>query len=606
MARSDEVKIECPICNTGKAPDDAATQHWVTMTSCGHMYHEACIAKWIPLDANAQKCIYKCPDRHISFPANPNSRRRIPVPMLRLFIPENGNPPSSDAIEASQSQFYEKTRGPNKGKERAVVEEEDEEVDQGDDMEEDEGESARADESELERLRRELRETRNAVRDQRTELNDLKTDYDALQVHARALEGSIDEREVRITALQAEVAEHVEPEQLREQIADLEEALQDANADAEEERERLARTIARGEAQRARMKTRYELLDGDYREAAIKRDEYKKRLEEVSESGQRIKALRDEMDRKDREILQFKGQVDKANKERDDRTTRAHKLIGDAQDEARRLERDLEDERRRSKAAQGGNAEFKAKNEKLRKKLKEWKAKKGTVVDDDEESEAEDDLYAAPAPPVAGPSTTTSRSFGRTSSRTFARTTSSRSRASPSPSFFFDDDPAPQPAFTVNNNSRLLGSPSKHKRSRSVMDEDAYDISAGPPKAGDEESQALPTQEEEAEDDDSDIEFFEPISSTASHQAPLTSHPSLANTRTLPSSATTSSTYATGPKRPAPFSTLASTTQSTSAWGGNKKPALSQSKADKHLPVLWQGTLDFGPKSRKKALRKLK
>ncbi|BGP15949.1 hypothetical protein JCM10213_003620 [Rhodosporidiobolus nylandii] len=549
MPSSSRIRFECAICLHAGGTEDA----WAAPTSCGHIFHEECLKQCKSPQPGISICPFRCPDRQVTFlrpDRTTRSHRIANLPLLRLYLPENQNPPSSDALEASQAQFYEPAQRPPK----EVPSAEDEE----DDIEDDEADSG--EEDEVTRLRNELREALNKIR----ELNNVRGDYDVLARTAEGLEQRLAQRDAEVGALQAQIADYVRPEQALERIAELERKLKRTRADLRAEEETRER-----EGTRAR--TEYSLLEGDFGELKIKYKELERRLEIAGESGQtQIKELSAEVDKKDRQILRLEGEVDKANLDRQNTEVRATKLIEQATAENKRLQQQLEEEKRTARIASGANVDLRRKNAKLKERLT-----KKAIIDDDEADE--DGLYnpGAASPPPAGPSKPTSRLFARTSSR---------SRISPSPfSVFDDDDDVPGPAFKVNNNSRLLASPTKRKRVRSVMDDDAYDVSNG----------SIETPAQEGDDDDSDLEILEP---QPKGKAPLSSRPSLANARPL-SSALSSSSFST-------FASMASSAPSQCAGGwGVKKPALSQSKADKHLPSLAHGTLDFGPKNKKK-LRK--
>ncbi|GAA5849458.1 hypothetical protein JCM8547_000458 [Rhodosporidiobolus lusitaniae] len=580
MARSSSssVKIQCSICYDGQPPEDATEKGWVAITSCGHMVHEYCLKRWDDSKQKIELCPFGCTDRDVT--CRPDRRdglvtkHRMSLPLLRLFLPEPGaGAPSSDAIAASQLQFFARSEGPVRASSRTLELEDDEIEDEEDDAE---------GESEVERLRRELRVTRQNTRDQHVELESLR---------ARLANSEPD-----LAALDTQEAEISRVEELEIEIAELQALLGRAEKE-KEEAEKAAREAT----------TKAGLLEGDLHEARIKWREERTRLQKqlsiADTSGEvEIKRLEERIKAEENKVMHAAGRVDFANEEckiaekeaerikrlldderkRHQQDTKRHQQ--DTKVERERLQQLVEAAQARAKQLEGANREYQLKNKKLKDKL----AKKGTIFDD--EDVEPDNLPPAPAPPAARPF----------APRTFGRTASSRSRASPSPAMFDgDDDSTSLPAFKVNNNSRLLASPTKRKRERSVMDDDAYDVSDRSAELKQLSGRRPRLVENEEQDVDSDLEVLEPTfpvnkgkgkaSSTSSATLqPLSSRPSLTNSLLPPFSSS--------------LQPLVSSSSTSSS--GTKRPALSQSKADKYLPSFQQGTLEFGQKKKPKVTRK--
>ncbi|GAA5903765.1 hypothetical protein JCM6882_003411 [Rhodosporidiobolus microsporus] len=654
-------KLECAICLDSAPPEGSGDQPWVAVTSCGHVFHSICLSGWKPT-GNASQCVFRCAERNVTYPRAAGSRSRVPLPVLPLYIAVAGNNPTSEGdFEASQAQFA----GPDVVEDDPIV---DDEVDSSD---EEDG-AAREGESELDRLRRELRETRNTVREQRGELCDLKRAHDTLQQQAGQLEFDVGEKNEEIAALQAQLGDIITPEAATRRIEDLEEQVERLREALEVERDAAEEQAEEAETRLERLEHDHGLIQGDWNEARIKWSEERTRLRDALDragagGAEKIKALEEKVEELDNAILHLKGKLDRADDERNtllERIDVADSLVEKAKQAARERvkqaqqeteafratsQKQLDEQKRRIRALEGGRAEYVAKNKKLSHKLDKLKAKKGFVPgdDDEEEDDPSAQLDAPPSPAKASTSfkrTTSSTSATAGPSRLFGRTASrSRLSASPFPSPFDggddddDDDDMYGPPLVVNNNSTLLASPSKRKRQRSVMDEDAWEVSAegaaelGVGAGGGDENRAGGARgggrlvdDDDDDEEDSDIEIVEPptkgkgkerASTSTSSSRPFASHSRLGNTLPFSSTAPTS----TASTRSSAFPTLFSSTSTSSAsqpiasggWGAAaaKKPALSQQKTDKYLPAFAGGgskqkTLEFGQKKRPKVGKK--
>ncbi|GAA6027553.1 hypothetical protein JCM8097_007919 [Rhodosporidiobolus ruineniae] len=541
-------------------------------------------------------------------------RDRILVPTVRLFFSsKTGAALGSDALEPSQSQFPYGQDAEND--------------DDPDEIEEDEGDVL------VSQLRAELRETRNTVREQRSELALLRQD-------AAALEQQVEDRNEEILELRAELSEVVTPEgaaalqaeveKLRKRVAKRDRRIAQLEAEKEKTVEEAKQKV---ESAAGIAKLEYDSLENDYHEYSIKSREeigrLRRELETTGEGGKKlISSLEARVDEQRSLVLKAMARADRAEDEKLAILKEKEQAVGEARDKIVNLQNQLEREHREVGRLRGANTTFERRYKKAQRQLNSLANRRGTVVEasDDEQS----DRDSAPPPAQVGPS----------SSRTFARTASSRSDALP-----FDDadldsllglSPSKAKAGPrVNNNSTLLGgSPRKMKRMRSVMDE-AYEVS------GEVEMEDLPPAvkqevEEEDEDDDrepdtetdgegsSDLEIVEPAASapSASRSRPFGSRPDLANRAS--SSSTSSSFFSSS--APAPFHTLTASSSSSLAstskpafassggFGSKPKPALSQSRADKYIPGFLiggsqggkggQGTLELGQKKRPKVGRK--
>jgi len=191
-----------------------------------------------------------------------------------------------------------------------------------------------------------------------------------------------------------------------------------------------------------------------------------------------------------------------------------------------------------------------------------------------------------------------------------ASSTLSRSRTSLTP-----DDPAS--AFRINNNSRLLASPTERSRRRTPFDETCdVSLETDPVEDADADAADVDREDDELEyadvdmahdndgdddevenrpphvelDSDSDIEIVEPVPSkyfsSSAPARPFGARNSVftaAADRCSPPRSMSGST--SGKKRAFGLTTLAegSSASASSSWA-SKKPALSQSRADKYLP----------------------
>ncbi|GAA6007862.1 hypothetical protein JCM10207_004904 [Rhodosporidiobolus poonsookiae] len=571
------MRLECSICASQSAPEDAADKGWVAMASCGHMYHRACIEKWQPKGGatDESRCIYRCKSRDVKWKVPGRYNKRQSLEFIPLFLP-NGAAPSSDALEESQSQFEAVARRLSRGNQPAAPEEEEEEIEDADEPAQDGG-------SEVEQLRAALREARNEVRDQRQRHETERAELEQFRLQAQHLEQQVDQLGDRNAALQEQLNDRDEEDDF---VAELEQQV--ANHDFE---------MATLEARYNHLKQKHNNLDSDFREAKIKWSEETRRLKEqlgvAGESGQdKIRELEQVIEEKDRELMHQQAKVDLAEKAQDDAAkllekarAATQKTVSEMDRQSKHFETKQNELKVQIKGLQGAALLAKKKIDRLKKQLG---TKKGVVAgdDDDEDGDVPADL----------PNKT---------SRPFARTTSSRSRTSPSPGFFLDDDD-PAPLFKVNNNSALL-SPKKHARTKSVMDHDAYDISAGSLDADNK-----PTMDEL--DDDSDLEIVEPSDFKGKGRAasnslrPLSSRPSLTNA--FPSSslsAFSSSAPVRGEKRSADAflpSLFSSSATSANAFGPSKKPTLEKHRSDAYLPRLSEGLTSVGQKNKPKIGKK--
>ncbi|GAA5825602.1 hypothetical protein JCM11251_000305 [Rhodosporidiobolus azoricus] len=648
MPRSSAANLECAICLDSRAPDEAKEKGWVAITSCGHVFHTDCLARYrypAPRSSNDpqfSRCPNRCPDRGVAYPRSLNSHRdsRIPMPVLPLFPNVASDDPSSEGdFEASQALFAP-----------PALDDDDPIVDEDEAAAEE-----REGEGEVERLKRELRETRNTVREQRAELERLSADHDTLRQQASTLETTIAERNEVIEELQEQLDEVVTPKDALERVEQLELELKELRVQQKEARTTLKK-----------LQLKYTSVKGDWHKDCMEWEKERGKLtQELAQAGEsgadKIKVLEEMLADRKKQIEHLQKAAQDAEGERlklEALLKGAKELVQEEQQKAQEKvlkaretsQKQVDDQKRRIRALEGGLAEYKVKNKKLHHKVSKLKAKKSLVPDDENEDDDNDDDYLiAAAPPSPAKATASSRRFARSASatsttgRAFLRTTS-RSRNSPSPFNFaagYSDDDLYGPVPVVNNNSTLLASPSKRKRQRSVMDEHAWDVSAERGGQGaldqgagavDEEmaeemdTEEEPDTEEEAAEEagngeqDSDIEIIEPARAKGkgTERACTSSFGPLTSSSHVNAFPPTSSAP---PGRSTAFTTLSgySTTSSAFAsqpiaggWGASgRKPVLAELKTDKHLPPFLRGagggkqaTLDFAPKKKPKIGRK--
>ncbi|GAA5855683.1 hypothetical protein JCM9279_003302 [Rhodotorula babjevae] len=347
-----------------------------------------------------------------------------------------------------------------------------------------------------------------------------------------------------------------------------------------------------------------------YHEAKIKWQEEVRRLKQQlnasGESGEEvIRQLGQEIEAKEREILHLKAaqegreqRADEACKKAADAAQRARNESLAAQAEAKRsveaaMDHAAQEVRLRKRVDLANKAALE-KIKKLKAKNKDRQTKRGVLAPDSDDDDDDDNDNAF---------------LPLNASITLSHT---RSRASLTP-----DDPSS--AFRINNKSRLLASPAKRSaHSRTPFDE-AGDVSleTDPVEDADADAEAHPEDDEleyadvdMAQDDDdevenrppqvdldsdSDIEIVEPVpskyfSSSAPVARPLgarNSAPAAAVDLFSPPRSGSGSASTSGKKRAFGLTTLAEGSSSSSAasssWA-SKKPALSQSRADKYLP----------------------
>ncbi|GAA6053055.1 hypothetical protein JCM3770_000362 [Rhodotorula araucariae] len=326
-----------------------------------------------------------------------------------------------------------------------------------------------------------------------------------------------------------------------------------------------------------------------------------KKLEESGASGEElIRQLGAEIDEKDRQILLINGRIDgaeyaaeKALKEKAVALDQARREVAQAkaaaQNEVNAAQQKCSVEYDARRRVERANEVMRRKLTKYRTKLQDAQMKRGILQTESDNDD--DDDASAEQNPAALTSTTPSRT---------------RPRASLSP------DPAEYAAFRVNNNSRLLASPTKRARARTAKDacevdkKDADDDleSVDEPfvlKADDSAENQPPI----ALDSDSDVEIVEssyfcrPAASTSASSA---ARP-LATRRTGASNVPPSSAAGAGlrpsTKRAFGLTTLADGTRLA---GGSaaKKPARALARSDKYLPDFASGLAGTGPKHRLK------
>ncbi|BGP39746.1 hypothetical protein JCM10450v2_003716 [Rhodotorula kratochvilovae] len=354
---------------------------------------------------------------------------------------------------------------------------------------------------------------------------------------------------------------------------------------------------------------RFHELQNEINEANVRWRQEKRRLEEKvrtsGASGQEIiRQLEAEISEKDREILLIKGKIDgaeylaeKALEEKANALEQARREVAKAkaaaQDQIAAAQQQCSAEHEARRRIERANEVMRRKLTRYKIKLRDAQTKRGILA-----TESDDEDEDAPAPDPAAPTASTSTTLSRT-----------RSRVSTSP------DPAASAAFRINNNSRLLASPTKRAHARTAMD--ACDVSReeGIEEESDDDLEyvdepIVPKEEEEEQadaenrppvtlDSDSDIEIVESSyfrrPAASAPVRPLGARSSASNV--LPSSS--SAGAAAGKKRAFGLTTLADGSGSAGGWVA-KKPALSQAKSDKYLPDFASGLAGTGPKHRVK------
>ncbi|TNY23447.1 hypothetical protein DMC30DRAFT_21007 [Rhodotorula diobovata] len=357
-------------------------------------------------------------------------------------------------------------------------------------------------------------------------------------------------------------------------------------------------------------------LVNDHHEARIKWEEEMRRLKDKlrtsGASGEEvIRQLGQEIDEKDHEIFLLKAaqdghklRADAACKAADEIAAKARQESLAVQAEAQqriKVEKDKAAEdhdirKRFERAHQDTLQRYK----KLKKKLKDLQTKRGILATD-----SDDDAVSAPQ-----------------ASTSAATVSHKRSRTSLSP------DQAGPAAFRINNNSRLLASPTKRAHSRTPVDPCDISLETDPVEYADADDDDdleyvdAPRLIEEAEEegvqhrgdevenrppvglesDSSDVEivessFFARPASSSAPARPLAARGSAVNA--FPTASASSSK-----KRAFGLTTLVEGSSRASSSSGSgwapKKPALSQARSDKYLPdfASSRAAATTGPKHR--------
>ncbi|GJN89073.1 hypothetical protein Rhopal_002047-T1 [Rhodotorula paludigena] len=599
---------ECRVCFSSKpyAPGKGPEPDWVAVTSCGHVFHNACLQQWYAVSDYNVGCPNRCTLRNVKQDKKPGSRFTEPLPLLRLYIqPAADGAPSSDAPGGDDEKARVKKDVKGKGKARMVVED-DEDDDIADADEESEtssidGGAAAGPSDEASRLRRQWAAAMDTVRQQRAKISELQRDLDGAraEVEADALDylgqpycerctadNSDDEglgqmsRKEQIEVLKHELAElratsvsKVQYDLVTHKLGQLEERCKDAEQWSTE-------------------------LENDFRTAQIEWQQIEKALrDQIEASGEdgraTIKALQHRIRDKDRENLKINGKIDGLEKKVQDaeqladiRVAKARQDAAAAQADARTqiasAQTQLQQELNVRKRFERANAVLRAQNKKLKAQRQELQAKRGIIASD---SEPEEPKIASPPPAGASAKSPLARQRSRNSHSPFG-------------------EPANPPPFRINTNSLLLASPSKKRHVRTPMDDcnvsyeepavadGALDESdddleyVDDPRDGDENvapsGPADAAPRDRLDDSSSDIEVVE-----SSYFA-----------RSAPAGRASASTA--GVQRPIPFPSLALGSTAGTAVRPSKKLALSQSRSDKYLPDFTQGLTGSGPKHRVK------
>ncbi|BGP31775.1 hypothetical protein JCM10296v2_003549 [Rhodotorula toruloides] len=645
------MRLSCGICHCAESPQcppERIGRDFVALTDCGHLYHQSCLETWYHT-SNEKGCPMRCvylnvkrdkPGRSL------NSRLQEPLPFLTIFPTyDKGDAPSSDQ-PAPTEEANEPARKKRKLKARAVLDDEGDEV-----QTESEASQDAAGIDEETRLRNQLREAMNTVREQRQALEGYRSAVNELRASASAPQQPAQSRR---RAPPDDLNYYVSSEEefsdydyeddwtafarrhpygreydeegkckrcgaahdAQDELEDLRSAVEAYEKDAEtavsaEEYARLEARLASLQTRHNELSAKYNELDNDYRTEKIAwRDEKQKLMTQLRESGdsgqEMIKELQAEVDRRDREILHINASIDGIRQVAQDQVQAAQRQVQRAETSAsearvaakqsvREAEAKLKQEEEKRRRVEGANKRYEADLARLKKKnIAELRAKRNIVATDSdaEESPAADD-----------PSTSLP-------SRQFKRTASSRSYRSPSP-------PSDGPAHKVNNNSKLLASPTKKRHERTPMYEcevsrEYSDDEDDELEYADEETMRAAAREEQklremenevpaearARDDDnsSDVEivessYFASSSAKAKQKAParpLSAHNSLSNVSSSASSARLSA------RQPSPFPSLV---PAKTAAAPQKKQPLAKSSSDKWLPSFASSqVVQTGPK----------
>ncbi|GAA5909314.1 hypothetical protein JCM8208_005641 [Rhodotorula glutinis] len=648
---------KCGICLSSRSEHLPPTKHahedWCALTSCGHVYHLSCIEQWHRI-GNEHGCPARCASRDVKRLKHAKSRLTESLPYLRLYVDAPRAPganvaPSSDAVEAPvEVKPPVARRDKGKGKARAVPDDEEED-------EEDEGGAM----DEVTRLRRQRTEALDTVRRQRDEIVQLhgrlrvaESSMSAAAAAARRTyrspffsadggggsggrirhpfdngEGDMDDD----AELYADLYEGWCGD--CEQEHDGEDECPPFAAELHEARTELARlqavadpqAVAAMAAQLRALQTRFDELSARhgaleeqcaeqvrerdearnvYHEGKIKWQEEVRRLRQQlnasGESGEEvIRQLGQEIEAKEHEIFLLKAEqeghehrADEACKKAADAAQRARHESLAAQAEAKRnvdaaMEHAAQEVRLRKRVDVANKAALE-KIKKLKAKNKELQTKRGILAPDSDDDDDDDDDDSAYLPLNA--------------SVVLSRT---RTRTSLTP-----DDPSTSSAFRINNNSRLLASPTKQRSAaRRTPFDDTCDVSletdpvedadadlddfegegdeleyADVDLAQDDEVENRPPRQVEL-DSDSDIEIVEPVPSkyfsSSAPARPLAARNSAAEDLLSPPRPTSTSL---GKKRAFGLTMLAEGSSAASSSWASKKPALSQSRSDKYLP----------------------
>ncbi|SCV74298.1 BQ2448_6730 [Microbotryum intermedium] len=581
-------KLEC-FCQSAVSPedgDDARSSEWSALTSCGHVYHTKCIKRWIRCHNRAEAiCPLHCPSRHVSV-RNADSRRRTSYPLVRLYFEDDvtsdglqsqaGSSQAATVPRGNGAREIDLFRGPNRDQLRGSDDEGHESLDETDHLD---GEIADARaaiptrqaglDQEVERLRRELRETQATVRELRP-LRELAREQAQrlvqFELACQYKESAIDELEDELGRRMDELEQwQMGQPDAQQRIIELEGRIDELEDVVQDARDELSSKVEQATTLEAKLRE----AESEAHEAKIKHREEVVRLKATlamrGEEGEKtIRSLRNQVDGHDKALFEMRLAQDRIQHQADERVAECQRTTAKAIDKA--------DEKaaqavQAQKCAQEEVVMLKGQVQRLEAALKSWELKQAktrhkyeelkrrrpkAAISDDDEDEGRPAGGVPSSPPAAANAT--------------SKPLPQSPAASPGLAFKIRN-------MTSSNFSSSLDlaapSPSPRKRQRPTM------------------SAAAPAATEVIEIPDSDDE--KDLYGLPSPRPSSAKNPPLAG----------SGRHHHGTV-PMPTMTDALSTYRHASGRVGNKPPLSSLSSDKHLPDFAKGATDHGPKSRKR------
>ncbi|SGY45245.1 BQ5605_C001g00267 [Microbotryum silenes-dioicae] len=578
MARG---QLEC-FCQSTISPedgDDAHSSEWSALTSCGHVYHTKCIKKWIRSHNRAEAiCPLHCPSRHVSMRSTDRSHRRTPYPLVRLYFEADV---TSDGV---QSQLAGASQAASVRREVAAARVDHETDDEENDVD-DERENvltgerpatrlarrARS-EQEVDRLRRELRETQATVR----ELGPLRELTREQALRLEELEETCQAKESVIDDLEGELGRRMEElvqyecgqPGAHQRIMELEVRVDELTGVIEVAFDELS--TKRAEA--TKLEAQLREVESEAHEAKIKHREEVARLKATlamrGEEGEKtIQSLREQIDGHDKALFAMQLAQDRIQHQADERVAECQRATTKAIDKA--------DEKAALAAqaqtcAQEQVGKLKGQLQRLEAALKSWESKQARTRHKYEELKrrrpkaaiSDDEYENCPVVPVP-------RSPAAACGA--ARALSPSTTADTGLTFRIKNTVMTSSSF-ASNADRATPSPSPRKRQRLTT------LAAAAP--------GLRTEVIEITDSDDDEDLY---GLPSPRHLSSSKHPPLAASAQPPRGTV-----------PMPTMTDARSNHRHASGRCGSKPQLSKLSSDKYLPDFATGTTEHGPKNYKR------